>query len=1013
MTQDLESRILLPGIHNFEVSGRQIPTSQSFLEEIKQFTQSRDGKQGTDGVAEIPFVNQYRPFVQLVRALATEYPYAVLLGDPGVGKTMIIDFVANVIQGKIPPKRLQQMTPELVAEFEKITERASGFEHRSYILLPNLRDPMSVTTLSYTDGKQFDEDAALAQSFCQDLSVLLGNYAADHRNNIRLSLTTSEFEQYVRSKIGSFYVGLYEEVAKLTDPIERGTSSRRKPQSHFALVTVDPPTRLYSPFTLKSSWEFVERETKGRQPRMDLGRYKTDKTSGFAKGARETSQEEIETGLGRNFLYKMSEPLISNLLWELTVLDIDGLDEEGKFQIFRDLFVDYTRNVVVPMGEAYQHGRIPSQRAMLSELKTEGVGYYAQRRFSARTIEDIAAKVGEVRDRYVKKIGITGGLKSWMDSAVVYFETERVALEHTVQNMWDKIREIESRSPPRIREKKDGKKGDEKGEEEKKEDRKSYGNVHFELRHGKYTMDITNIMKVNMFRDTSSSRGVTINMVREFSEQSLFGTFNPHDAKTPPHMAYATLGTFFKGGVLVFPDSFSDFVRTIAGGGRITIGDAEINERNMREQFLDYLQTGNLTVTKGGISYKFNVPRVLIGSDNQDPFLTIHGPFLRNEAGLRDRITAIYVPFIADNTEKARRGTLSVLYRALDEFNKRSSQSDGITPITTTDEAADMLLRSNTVALDRIALLEYRGFTKLVEDICAYARMKKETVITPELLRQRTLDNLPPAFFLRIDMGTTDFGGYAYRPDTQVGSVHAVAVYPTLGGGLTGSYVPIQSYFVPSIDRLPPDKSRIELVDIESHMTDETAIKGFELAQDYIKRFIDSLRRGDGKVLSPEEGWQLKTQFTNMWGGIGGPSASLAITLSMLSALSGQEIYKNRFVTGTIDPSDNSVGAVGGTYYKGLVPTRVSELLGLDGKVDPMYLLIPAANLKEITRDIIFDPFNMGGRVAIMPVTSVGQAYHLMTCGPKITEQNWQESLKKGEEVLKGVKEKIVANYKA
>ncbi|MEK6909632.1 MAG: hypothetical protein AABW61_00985 [Candidatus Aenigmatarchaeota archaeon] len=1014
MTQSLEDKLLSPGIHSLKVNGHVIPTSQSFIDEVRQFTQLRDGRQGTGDIAEFPFVNQDKPFVQLVRALATEYPYAILLGDAGVGKTMIIDFVSDVIQGKIPLENVEKMAPELVPEFKKIIDRASGFEHRHHLLLPNLKDPMSVSTLSYTDNKQYDKDAALAQSFCQDLGVILGNYAADHRSSIKLNLTKDEFEQYIKSKISGFYVNLYEGVANITDPVERATSTRRtKPQSHFALVTVEPPNDLYRPSTLESKWKFVERKTRRRQPSMRLDRYKTGAISGYAREARGLTNEQLEIGLGKNLIYKRAVPLISNLLWELTVLDVEGLEDEQKFEIFREAFVDYTKDVVEPMADAYQTGDIPSQQAMLSELKTQGVSYYAQRRLSEKTIDDIATRVRAVRGRYGDGMGVSDGLKSWMDSVVTYFKTERVALERTVQTMWDKIREIESKNPPEIREREKGKKENEKSEEEKQTERKSYGNVHFELRHGKYTMDIKAIMQVNTFRDTSSSEAVTINKVREFSEENLFGTFKAHDEKIPPHMAYATLGTFFKGGVLVFPDSFSDFVKTIAGGATITIGDEEINQRSMREQFLDYLQTGNLTVVKNGINYKLNVPKVLIGSDNQDPFLTIHGAFLRNEAGLRDRITSVYVPFIADNTQEARHGTLTVLYRALAEFNKRSSQGDGVAPITITDEAADMLLKSNTIALDRIVLLEYRGFSKLVEDICAYARMKKETKITPQLLKQRTLDNLPPAFFLRIDRGTTDYGGYAYRPDKQAGSVNAVAVYPALRGGLTGSYVPIQSYFVPSIDRLPPNKSRIELVDIESHMTDETAIKGFELAQDYIKRFIDSLRRGEEKVLSPEEGWQLKTEFRDMWGGIGGPSASLATTLSMLSALSGEEMYKNRFVTGTIDPSDGSAGVVSGVYYKGLVPCRVSELLGLEGSSDPMYFLLPAASLKEMTRDIIFDPFGMEKRVAILPVTSIGQAYYLMTHGPKLNERDWQQSLELGNDALKAVRGKIIENYRA
>ena len=71
MTGDLETKVLSPGIYA-QVGDRSIPVSKSFIDEVRRFSKSRNGSHGADSVAELPFVNQYRPCVQLVRALATE-----------------------------------------------------------------------------------------------------------------------------------------------------------------------------------------------------------------------------------------------------------------------------------------------------------------------------------------------------------------------------------------------------------------------------------------------------------------------------------------------------------------------------------------------------------------------------------------------------------------------------------------------------------------------------------------------------------------------------------------------------------------------------------------------------------------------------------------------------------------------------------------------------------------------------------------------------------------------------
>jgi predicted ATP-dependent protease len=311
------------------------------------------------------------------------------------------------------------------------------------------------------------------------------------------------------------------------------------------------------------------------------------------------------------------------------------------------------------------------------------------------------------------------------------------------------------------------------------------------------------------------------------------------------------------------------------------------------------------------------------------------------------------------------------------------------------------------VHTEGLASLDYREFTMNIEDICAYAISKNLSTVTSELLKQRLKDDISAGFFSYVD-AERYFGGYFDQPISQVGHVNGLSAID----GKVGSIVKVRTYFVPGIDYHKKDIIHFELVDIKSEMTDETAIKGYELARDFTRMLL--AKSGvNWNATNKAVDWQLKTHFGESWYGIAGPSASMAIAISMVSALADESLYKNRFITGTIDPVNGDAGRIGGAYMKSLIPLRlkqVSTQLQQENSGE-FYFLLPAGNLKELTKESIFDPFNLMENVACLPVMNFRQAYHLLTCGETIKDVDFKNAQKYGEERLEETLKKIKSKF--
>ena len=986
--------VLETGIYT-SVAGKKVQSFPRYREEIESFN--------GDLTDQLPFVNQRKPLRELAARLVSDYPYACLVHHPGIGKTMIIDYVVKNIVDPNGLEVIRREAKELVPTFEAIREQASEYTHRDYMLLPNLTDPMDIEALDYTDGRQAEKDIEVAKSFFGDVITILGNYARDNRANIRVELTEKEFRGQVRSKVSDMYAELYDRICDLTMP-ENRTKRKTQPQYDFAMATFSLPESLDNLGNIKAEYKFV---VKGEDKNPSIQRYKTE----AKKTGRGETLETISKGLANNLVHSIVKPLILNTLWELKLTDVKKSENEffsvdETFAMLKEEFNKYTKEVVVPMERQYKKGTILNQRQMLSNIRTSEPRSAHGIKISPRTLDDVVQKISTLRDKYKGMCSLE--LDKRLDGYVSYFDKERMTWGESMKMMHDEIRIIEKKDPPKLTDRSKKSNKEKRDNEEKEEERirkESYKNVKFRLKHGKGFMSIENIMKVNAFRDASATGGVTITEVSDFTNDNMYGTFNEHkssknpetDPTVAPHMTYQTLGEFFKGGILIFPDRFGNFVKSIVS--EHNVGESRI------EAYLSYFQTKVMTVTNDGIKFKFKAPRILIGSDNNDPFVTTDGFFVNYQEGLRDRIKLINVNFYDENTPRVREGTISVIRNSLNRFRQKRSERNGNLEITT--DAEEMLLQS-TLFDEHIALLTYREVDQKIADLCEFAIQNNAKEITPDLIRKKLKEGLNPAIFWSVDREAYEWDGWFNQEDKQVGFVIGLTA---AGKKLShtdhvGGYIKIRTGFFPDKDPLPRNRKRFELYDRENGLLEATASKGFDQATDFMRKYLYEIRGDEKGRFKTIEGWQVKTDFEGNWAESGGPSASLAITSSMISTLSEIPIYKNRFITGTLDPTTGNAGVIGGTYMKGLIPLRIHDLMPVETK-QPLYFLFPARNTKDLTEEIIFDPFGLEGKITALPIRNIADAFHLLTCGPEITKDDWKNIDELGHKALEDAKEKI------
>lgn len=180
-----------------------LPEPVSYLDEVRGFLKN-------SGNSSFPFMNQEKPFRRMLSYLAqSPYPYAVLVGPPGIGKTMMTDYLLGIIENRVPDEELRKAGPDLPEEAKLIRSRLDKFEHRDYMILPNLYRPRTPVVLPYRKDA-IEKDMQAATEYSKALASLLMNYVRDNADRMRLKFSTGEFSEYFLSKVAEFYVSAYE-----------------------------------------------------------------------------------------------------------------------------------------------------------------------------------------------------------------------------------------------------------------------------------------------------------------------------------------------------------------------------------------------------------------------------------------------------------------------------------------------------------------------------------------------------------------------------------------------------------------------------------------------------------------------------------------------------------------------------------------------------------------------------------------------------------------------------------
>lgn len=957
--------VLEAGLHTVVKSSLQ--NFPSYEEEARDIQEQKPS-------SSLRLVNQEKTLREMARVLSTAYPYAVLVGDPGIGKSLSLTTFSRLLTDELQVTELPSSLEDIIPLVEQIKEKSTIFQTRDYLLLPNLKDPNLVEAISYTDKEQFQTDTGIAESFCNQLTEFLSGYAYRSKGKIGLGFSSKdEFEIYLRSAIHNLFVDLYAYFKESLDEVYEESFETRLPIMYFSM---EPPA---TPKKLKPEGEFRFINDSG--VKIPLANYTLKSLAGYAVYKKGTRRQDMERDIFATFLTPCVKTELKPLLGEVLHARVAGQKSEDNFALFQDVFQTYVDEVIKPLPELYRDGTINNATALFDHLSVHVSEHQTTYTVNDGTIDDIVEKLGRFRKRIPSEASpqLQERLRGWID----YFCEERGMLKNALREVLGSMYQEELESDP-VQAKKRRKQ--EKNLTARQRLQKHARDFPLKIPHGRYVMKLEDILKVRPFESPMEPNVRLAVKLTDMTEERVYGDFSAPTEHVPPHLSCTRLGTLNEGHIVLVEDAFDDFLRMFLGGD---------GEKSKKDFLLQYLQSGTFSVMRDGITYKFYMPRIVIGCSNDDPFLVSDGFDVRDEKGLRGRISLLPVPSFTANTRQARKGSFEVMYRTIEEYKARNKVDD----LELTPEAANLFL-IDTLVSDKLLHLSYRELEQTVDEACAYAIAHGEKAITPALLKRLNGEQIPDGFFLHID-SEKDAGGFFDQPDAQPGQVNGLAVF----GSGQGAIVRVQSYFVPGIDR-QRHGSRFDLVDMSSELTDETTCKGYTLADDYLNILLEKM--GINDVLQ-KGNWKVRTQFDKNWSGIGGPSASLGIGVSILSALAGQPVYRNRFVTGTLNAFDGSVGEIGGLYHKSLVPTHLADITSHSNET--FYLLYPIGNHREFQKDLLFDPVGVDQKITAIGVSHFAEAFYLMTCNKTISSEDFKHAQRLGEEKITSSLSKIKKRF--
>lgn len=969
-----------------------------YSEEIEDFRKRWEAGE----VNGMPVVNQDTVLTQMLRVLTTEYPYVNLYGSPGIGKSKMMALVRDSITGKIPDDSLGEIfSPSDLVLIKDARARLEKIDARSYLSLPNLANPTEVRPLSYSSLDELSRDWDVAQEFCDQLGGFLGTFARDNREKFKFSMTDANFRSYAQTIVREAYISRLEEFSGEME--SRGISSHRRQPLPIVRISHLRNSSSSSFTDLEATLEFDELEAKGSKA-PSYGKLKV--LVGVDSSTRMTKEAVVET-VGSNYFGKgLGSSLEFLLASDLNRIDVEGLDFAGKVRFVREEIERFSEEASDYLLEE-RSSRGVQAFEIGTKLRTRfTLGKKPKKKLSGAVLDDIIGAIERVGEEYSSK-DCSGQLKEWISGTVSYFRDNKSILEERIRLMGIELDEIERKKRDvfeRLLKVPSGDKGDKKKSEVKSRAElleELYGGISLMIPHGRSDLfNIRDILNPNELISTRSSSTSSVVPLSSYDTEDLVGEIDDDD-DVPPHLRLRSLGDLFGGSILFIRDDLGSLVEYIADESSAGDRTGVLTMDNV----LEWLQTGDLVVTSSGVQYQFHMPKFLLSSSNDDPFITQGSiDYIRHE-GLADRITTVSVPESINNDRETREGTLKVIYGALDRFNEAHEGSD----VRLEVDAANILLTSSLRGRARVDLA-YRDLERTIFEIAGYARAHGSSNISRDLISRRIREEMGPNFYANIEEDFFAGNGYSTYPESSPGVGSALAVWPDG----TGESTRVKASLVARLWEQGDEEQPFFYVDAQDNtpgMLDETAKKAFKLSTDYLEDLLvmglseedghEAVAGIDRKYLDSKL-WRLSLQKPENWGGMGGPSSSALITVTMLSALSGREMYKNRFMTGTIE-SAGGVGIIGGIQGKASAPYRIKQLeREIMGRKDPKtYLIFPEGNLYDLNVALEVDPLGMKDDLEAIAVGTFEAAYYLATAPEEdMIPENWARAHELGRQYI-------------
>ncbi len=356
---------------------------------------------------------------------------------------------------------------------------------------------------------------------------------------------------------------------------------------------------------------------------------------------------------------------------------------------------------------------------------------------------------------------------------------------------------------------------------------------------------------------------------------------------------------------------------------------------------------------------------ILLATDNQDPFIYFKEGYLRDESGLRSRIKLIEVPSEVKTSDK---NIKEFLYFVFKEAEKAG--------ITIEDDFLNYFI--NHFSYRDKVLVKFRDIGNFLRELFEDVKAKGRNVLDLNFLRDKIREIQD--YFEYTDERILD---YLRAKEKEVGKVSALAV---LKSGRGGIYVPVKSIAIYKIDK---ESGLFEFVDKDSYLVEEDTIKGFGIVKNFIIDYLSQIPKfKEGNIP-----FKVSISFYDSWNKIGGPSATTAVAASIISALSKEKIYKNRFITGALE-LDGRICDVGSLYEKGIVVKRMKDKEKKyrnnkdNNYFDNFSFIFPLTSYGEIANELSLDPFGLN-EINLYGVSRFEEAYLLLTHkNPKELNEN-------------------------